>query len=112
PSSFAALRRSEDRMPLADVRSLAAELAATHPRAAEALAELAEERAATDARLQEVATALFALASLDFAPPPTPRNDGTVLDAVVGCVGMLHEELAAYAEHRTRVEYELERRVG
>ncbi|WP_375768212.1 response regulator [Archangium gephyra] len=64
-----------------------------------------------DQRLQEVADALFGLASLDFSKRPGLRGDGSVLDAVVGCVNMLSEELSAYLGQRTAAEQELERRV-
>jgi signal transduction histidine kinase len=65
----------------------------------------------TDQRLQEVADALFGLASLDFSNRPALRGDGSVLDAVVGCVNMLSEELSAHLQQRTATEQELERRV-
>jgi signal transduction histidine kinase/ActR/RegA family two-component response regulator len=65
----------------------------------------------SDKRLQEVADTLFGLASLDFSRRPEVKGDGSVLDAVIGCVNMLSEELAAHIEQRTAVEQELERRV-
>ena len=65
----------------------------------------------TRSRLEEVAGALFALASLDFTRRCVLRDDGSVLDAVVGCVNMLAEELSAVFEERTLVEQRLERRV-
>jgi signal transduction histidine kinase len=65
----------------------------------------------SDQRLQEVADALFALAALDFSKRPALKGDGSVLDAVIGCVNMLSEELAAYVEQRSAIEQELERRV-
>ena len=65
----------------------------------------------TEQRLQEVAEALFRLAALDFSVSPVLRGDGSVLDAVMGCVSMLSEELASYVEQRSVIELELERRV-
>jgi two-component system, cell cycle sensor histidine kinase and response regulator CckA len=65
----------------------------------------------SDQGLQEVADALFGLASLDFSKRPTLKGDGSVLDAVIGCVNMLSEELSAYVVQRAAVEQELERRV-
>jgi signal transduction histidine kinase/CheY-like chemotaxis protein len=65
----------------------------------------------SEQRLQEVADALFRLAALDFSERPSLRGDGSVLDAVMGCVRMLSEELAAYHEQRSAIEQELERRV-
>jgi two-component system cell cycle sensor histidine kinase/response regulator CckA len=65
----------------------------------------------SDQRLQEVADALFGLASLDFSKRPTLKGDGSVLDAVIGGVNMLSEELSAYLLQRTAIEQELERRV-
>jgi two-component system cell cycle sensor histidine kinase/response regulator CckA len=59
-----------------------------------------------------VADALFRLAALDFSESPRLRGDGSVLDAVMGCVNMLSEELSAYLEQRSAIEQELERRVG
>lgn len=64
-----------------------------------------------DKRLQEVADTLFGLASLDFSKRPEVKGDGSVLDAVIGCVNMLSEELAAHVQQRTAIEQELERRV-
>jgi len=65
----------------------------------------------TGARLEEVADSLFAIASLDFTRRCVLRADGSVLDAVVGCVNMLAEELAAVFEERALIEQRLERRV-
>jgi len=65
----------------------------------------------SEQRLQQVADALFRLAALDFSERPPLRGDGSVLDAVIGCVHMLSEELAAYLEQRSANEQELERRV-
>jgi signal transduction histidine kinase len=64
-----------------------------------------------DQGLQEVADALIGLASLDFSKRPTLKGDGSLLDAVIGCVNMLSEELSAYHLQRTAIEQELERRV-
>jgi signal transduction histidine kinase len=75
--------------------------------ASEQLAHLQE----SEQRLQEVADALFRLAALDFSKRPSLKGDGSVLDAVVGCVSMLSEELSAYLEQRSAIEQELERRV-
>ncbi len=65
----------------------------------------------SEQRLQEVANALFKLAALDFSERPVLKGDGSVLDAVMGCVNMLAEELAAYLSQRAAIEQELERRV-
>jgi PAS domain S-box-containing protein len=105
-------------------RQLILELAATdtsvagHARVEAALAGLdaVEQEAAaqrnTESGLQEVADSLFALASLDFTRRSVLRDDGSLLDAVVGCVNMLAEELSAVFEERTLVEQRLERRVA
>ncbi|KFE70787.1 ATP-binding protein [Hyalangium minutum] len=78
----------------------------------EALAQSPEgSPPSSDAALQEVADALFGIAALDFSKRPQLRGDGSVLDAVIGCVNMLSEELAAYHLQRNAIEQELERRV-
>jgi signal transduction histidine kinase len=78
---------------------------------AKALHREVEKGREMEARLQEVADALFRLASLDFSDPPTTYNDGSVLDGVIGCVAMLSEELQAHLDARARFESELEERV-
>jgi two-component system cell cycle sensor histidine kinase/response regulator CckA len=65
----------------------------------------------SEQRLQEVADALFSLAALDFSKRPSLKGDGSVLDAVMGCVIMLSEELTAHLQQRAATEQELERRV-
>src|SRR5207253_714034 len=64
-----------------------------------------------DARLTQVAEALFKIASLDFDHSLECRGDGTVLDAVVGCINMLAEELRATLAERARLYNDLEDRV-
>jgi PAS domain S-box-containing protein len=112
---------SDDRIQAA--RRLILELAATdtsaagHARVEATLAGLdAVEQEAVAQKtgelgLQEVADSLFAMASLDFTRRCAVRDDGSVLDAVVGCINMLAEELAAVFEERALVEQRLERRV-
>jgi two-component system, NtrC family, sensor kinase len=64
-----------------------------------------------ESRVQELVDALYALASLVFSVRPRLRDDGSPIDAAVGCVLMLGEELAAFAQSRVRIERELEERV-
>ncbi|MDB5221286.1 MAG: sensor protein [Myxococcaceae bacterium] len=59
-------------------------------------------------RLEEIADALFRIASLDFDHPLECRGDETVLDGVVGCINMLAEELRAHLDARARASQELE----
>jgi signal transduction histidine kinase len=66
---------------------------------------------APDEVLQELADVLFGMAALDFSKRTPIRGDGSVLDAVIGCVNMLSEEMAAYHQQRMAIEQELERRV-
>ncbi|MFO0751171.1 MAG: ATP-binding protein [Myxococcota bacterium] len=75
------------------------------------LEAVATTHARAEARLEQVAEALFRLAALDFGPSPPVLGDGSVLDAVAGCIGMLSEELQAHLDERNRVAQELEDRV-
>jgi C4-dicarboxylate-specific signal transduction histidine kinase len=77
----------------------------------EAVEQEAERFRQNDARLQELVDALYALASLDFSHRPALRGDGSPIDAAVGCVAMVSEELAYYVDQRGRVERALEERV-
>jgi len=109
---------------LHEARQLLLELAAVCPTTDEkervekvleglaALAVQAERHREADARLEEIAQSLFALAARDFSRRPKVRGDGSLLDAVSGCVNMLAEELAAYHQQRDQLEQELERRVA
>jgi PAS domain S-box-containing protein len=79
-----------------------------------ALDAVSDEMAArreTESRLDEVAEALYRVASLDFEQRLELRADGSVLDAVVGCINMLSEELRAHLDERSRIEVGLEERV-
>jgi PAS domain S-box-containing protein len=64
-----------------------------------------------DERLEEIAKAMFELASLNFGPPMRCRGDGSLLDGVVGCINMLSEELQVHLEERANASRELEKRV-
>ncbi len=64
-----------------------------------------------EGRLEEIAESLYKLASLDFTATQVLRGDGSVFDAVAGCINMLSEELKAHLDERTRIEQELETRV-
>jgi two-component system chemotaxis sensor kinase CheA len=68
-------------------------------------------RQQAELHLEEVAEALYRLASLDFTSRYAIRGDGSVIDAVAGCINMLSEELAAHLDERSRIERELEDRV-
>ena len=67
--------------------------------------------AVAEKRLNEIAEALYRLASLDFTAKLELQGDGGLLDAVGGCINMLSEELEAHLDERSRVERSLEERV-
>jgi len=104
-------------------RRLIVDLASAHGAAREpqtvdsilvGLVEVARELSAsrqTERRIEELVDSLYALASMDFTKRPTLRDDGSPMDAAVGCIVMLSEELAAYVEEHARIEEELETRV-
>jgi two-component system, NtrC family, sensor kinase len=65
----------------------------------------------TEARLDEISEALLRIASLDFEHPLPCRDDGTVIDGVIGCINMLAEELAVHVKEQARRSLDLEERV-
>ena len=78
----------------------------------DALAEEATRSLQTEARLGYVAEALYRTAALDFSTKAELIGDDSVLDAVLGCVNMLAEELEAHLKERSRIERDLEARVN
>jgi signal transduction histidine kinase/CheY-like chemotaxis protein len=63
-------------------------------------------------RMEEISTALFRIASLDFSEPLVPEQDGSLADGMVAGINMLAEEVQAQLAERDIAGRELERRVN
>jgi len=69
----------------------------------------AQPRPTEEARIEDITSAVFALASLDFTKRATILDDGSALDGLAGAVNMLSEEIGAYLDDRQRAADALRR---